>query len=79
MGFLVNLIEMIQLFGVARRTRALLYISRVEVPAVQDLAISDKLVNWHRVFPKAMSALKTYGMIILLFLLVMVIFRFHIG
>ena len=67
MTFFVNMIELISLLGIGLMAGASLYISWVEVPARQDLATLDKLVNWESNFPKAMAVLKKSGMVILPF------------
>jgi hypothetical protein len=79
MTLFVNMIELISLLGIGLMAGASLYISWVEVPARQDLATLDKLVNWQSIFPKAMAVLKTSGMAILPFILLIMVFRFHIG
>ena len=79
MTLFVNMIELISLLGIGLMAGASLYISWVEVPARQDLATLDKLVNWQSIFPKAMAVLKTSGMVILPFILLIMVFRFHIG
>ena len=57
---------------------ASLYISWVEVPARQDLATLDKLVNWQSIF-KGDGCAQDIGMVILPFILLIMVFRFHIG
>ena len=79
MTLFVSMIELISLLGIGLMAGASLYISWVEVPARQDWVTLDKLVNWQSNFPKAMTVLKTSGMVILPFLQLIMLFRFHIG